>query len=307
MRRLVIIGGPTASGKSAVAVKLAKSQNGEIISADSAAVYRGMDIGSAKPDISDMDGIRHHLIDVCEPDYDFNVAEFCSRAKEAIEDISDRGKLPIIAGGTGFYIRALLYDTDFTTDKGADSLRASLMEKAEKDGAMSLYERLKEIDPDYAASVHPNNIKRVVRAIEFYEQTHIRFSEYNSRQHDNLPAYDFKYFILTMPREILYERIEKRVDIMVKKGLVDEVRRLKEAGVDKKCTSMQAIGYRQIYRYLDGECNLSDAIYEIKRDTRHFAKRQLTWWRREKDVIMLDVSEYDFDAERISTMIEGML
>lgn len=281
---LIILTGPTAVGKSALAVSLAREVGGEIISADSMQVYRHMDIGSAKITREEMADVPHHLIDILEPAEEFHVVRFQTLAKEAIKAIYENGKIPILAGGTGFYIQSVLYDIDFTETTEDETLRQQLEQFAREQGNDALFERLRRIDPKSCGILHANNVKRVVRAIEFYEKTGKRISEHNEEQHEKESPYRLLYFVLNDERARLYEKIDKRVDSMLKAGLVEEVRSLKAMGCTGDLVSMQGLGYKEILQYLDGECTLEDAVYRIKRDTRHFAKRQLTWFRREKDV-----------------------
>ena len=296
---LVIITGPTAVGKTALSVKLAKQLNGEIISADSMQVYRYMDIGSAKVTREEMDGVPHHLIDVLDPREEFNVVTFQRMAREALQGIYARGHLPIIAGGTGFYIQALLYDIDFTETDEDTSFRKELEEKAETEGSGVLHRMLAEVDPESAAAIHANNVKRVIRALEFYKQTGTRISAHNERERQKKSPYRFFYYVLTTDRPVLYERIDRRVDLMMEQGLVEEVRQLKEMGCTRELVSMQGLGYKEILSYLDGEASLEEAVYILKRDTRHFAKRQLTWFKRERDVRWLNLPEFDNDREQV--------
>ena len=296
---LVIITGPTAVGKTALSVKLAKQLNGEIISADSMQVYRYMDIGSAKVTREEMDGVPHHLIDVLDPREEFNVVTFQRMAREALQGIYARGHLPIIAGGTGFYIQALLYDIDFTETDEDTSFRKELEEKAETEGSGVLHRMLAEVDPESAAAIHANNVKRVIRALEFYKQTGTRISAHNERERQKKSPYQFFYYVLTTDRPVLYERIDRRVDLMMEQGLVEEVRQLKEMGCTRELVSMQGLGYKEILSYLDGEASLEEAVYILKRDTRHFAKRQLTWFKRERDVRWLNLPEFDNDREQV--------
>ena len=296
---LVIITGPTAVGKTALSVKLAKQLNGEIISADSMQVYRYMDIGSAKVTREEMDGVPHHLIDVLDPKEEFNVVTFQRMAKKALSGIYERGHLPIIAGGTGFYIQALLYDIDFTETQEDNSFRQKLEQQAEKEGPEALHRMLSQVDPESAAVIHANNVKRVIRALEFYEQTGTKISEHNEKERQKQSPYHFFYYVLTTDRPVLYERIDKRVDLMMDQGLVEEVRRLKEMGCSRELTSMQGLGYKEILAYLDGDICLEEAVYILKRDTRHFAKRQLTWFKRERDVRWLNLPEFQNDREMV--------
>lgn len=290
---LLIIAGPTASGKSDSAAELAIRMNGEVISADSMQVYRGMDIGSAKVTQEEMRGVPHHLIDCADPAENWNVVRFQQEARKAAEDISSRGKLPILCGGTGFYIQALLYDIDFTQMEENTPLRERLTAMAAQKGPEAVHALLAQKDPASAAAIHPNNIKRVIRALEFMEESGSSIADHNSQQREKESAYRSVYFVLTMDRAKLYERIDRRVDIMMEKGLLEEVTRLRDMGIPRDSTAMQGIGYKQIYGYLEGEYDLSEAVRLIKRDTRHFAKRQLTWFRREKDVIWVDIDRFD--------------
>ena len=281
---MIILTGPTAVGKTDLSIQLAKAINGEIISADSMQVYRHMDIGSAKVTPEEMDGVPHHLIDVLEPEEEFNVVVFQKLAKEALTGIYERGHIPIIVGGTGFYIQALLYDIDFTENDGDTAIRRELEKLAQTQGAGCLHQMLQEIDPESAAAIHQNNVKRVIRAIEFYRQTGKKISLHNEQEREKQSPYQFLYYVLDTDRKILYERIDRRVDLMMEHGLVDEVKHLADMGCTRDMVSMQGLGYKEILDALDGTISLDEAVYIIKRDTRHFAKRQLTWFKRERDV-----------------------
>ncbi len=296
---LIILTGPTAVGKTKASIGLAKAVDGEIISADSMQVYRHMDIGSAKIKPEEMEGIPHHLIDVLEPDDEFHVVKFQQLAQKAMREIWERGHIPIVTGGTGFYIQALLYDIDFDENEKEDACRKELEAYAREHGAEALHEKLALVDPASAEMIHPNNIKRVIRALEFYEQTGKRISEHNETQRQRESPYAFAYFVLTDDRAHLYERINRRVDQMIEEGLVNEVQALKDKGYTKQLVSMQGLGYKEILDYLDGNCTLEEAIYTIKRDTRHFAKRQLTWFKRERDVIWINKQSFGYEAEQI--------
>ena len=291
--------GPTAVGKTAASIGLAKAVEGEIISADSMQVYRGMDIGSAKISRKEMDGVRHYLVDVLEPEEEFNVVKFQRLARQAAEEIYSRNKIPIVVGGTGFYIQALLYDIDFTENDGDISLRQELEKTAEEKGPEYLHQLLQEVDPQAARDLHPNNIKRVIRALEFYRQTGQKISEHNRKERAKESPYRYAYFVLTDDRARLYDRIDRRVDAMMEAGLLEEVRSLRDRGVKRTCTSMHGLGYKELYACLEGECSLDEAVRIIKRDTRHFAKRQLIWFRRERDVIWLDKGRFLQDEGRI--------
>ena len=296
---LVILTGPTAVGKTEISIKLAKAINGEIISADSIQVYKHFDIGSAKVTKEEMDGVKHYLIDVLEPDEEFNIYVFKKLAIEAMEEIYAKGKIPIIAGGTGFYIQALLYDVEFSEEEGDKTYRHMLEKKAEIEGVTSIHNMLKEIDPEAAKEIHENNLKRVIRALEYYNETGMRISEHNKEQRQKESPYNFKYYVLNMDREKLYNRINMRVDIMVENGLIDEVTKLKEMGYGKELNSMQGIGYKEIRDYVDGVYDLDTAIETLKKNTRNFAKRQITWFKREKEVVWLNHEEFHNDKDKI--------
>lgn len=305
---LIILAGPTAVGKTSLSIRLAKETGGEIISADSMQVYRHMDIGSAKITKEEMEGVPHYLVDVLEPEEEFNVVRFQQMAKEAAERIWEKGKIPLVVGGTGFYIQALLYDIDFTENDGDESYRRQLEQKAsDEEGASELYEMLKTVDPKAAQEIHPRNIKRIIRALEFYHQTGKKISEHNETQRQKMSPYNYAYFVLTDERGRLYERIDRRVDLMMEQGLLDEVRYLKKRGVRKDSTAMQGLGYKELYAYLDGEYPLDEAVRIIKRDTRHFAKRQLTWFKRERDVIWADKSVIGQEEENLADYMLGYL
>lgn len=298
-RPLIILTGPTAVGKTKASIGLAKALNGEIISADSMQVYKYMDIGSAKIRPEEMQSIKHYLIDELEPDEEFHVVKFQKMAKEAMDAIYAKGKIPIVVGGTGFYIQALLYDIDFTKSNEDTAYRQELTQLANKKGAEHLHEMLREVDPVSADTIHANNLKRVIRALEFYQQTGKKISEHNEQERAKESPYDFCYFVLNDDRARLYERINLRIDQMMEDGLVEEVQFLRNKGYTKDMVSMQGLGYKEILDYLNGECTLEEAIYILKRDTRHFAKRQLTWFRRERDVIWVDKQAYHYDEEKI--------
>ena len=296
---LIILTGPTASGKTALSVALAKRIGGEIISADSMQVYRHMDVGSAKVTKEEMDGIPHYLIDVLDPEEAFNVVVFQDMAKKAMKRIRENGHIPIVAGGTGFYIQALLYDIDFTENDGDMEYRHRLEALAEKEGPPVLHKMLMERDPDSAEAIHENNVKRVIRALEFYEKTGEKISAHNAAEREKTSPYNFAYYVLNMDRGRLYSRIDRRVDEMLENGLVDEVERLKAMGCTRDLVSMQGLGYKEILDCLSGETSLEEAVYILKRDTRHFAKRQLTWFKRERDVTWVDQERFSFDRDQI--------
>ncbi len=306
-RPLIVLTGPTAVGKTRLSIMLAKAIGGEIISADSMQVYRGMDIGSAKIKTEEMDGVPHHLIDVLEPDEEFNVVVFQKLCKEAMEKIYAAGHIPILTGGTGFYIQAVLYDIDFTETEEDTSYREELEALAKEKGAEHLHQMLQQVDPKAAEEIHANNIKRVIRALEFHKQTGGRISEHNEKERQKESSYASCYFVLNDDRDKLYERIDIRVDEMVTEGLVEEVKALQERGFTKDMVSMQGLGYKEILAYLNGECTLDEAIYIIKRDTRHFAKRQITWFKREKEVIWVNKPEFRYDDGAILDFMLGKI
>ena len=304
MNKLIVLTGPTAVGKTDLSIKLAKAVNGEIISADSIQVYKDMNIGSAKITEEEMQGVPHHLIDVLSPEEDFNVVCFKNMADKAIKEIYERGHIPIITGGTGFYIQAVLNDIDFKENED-DGYRAYLENLAREKGEIYLHDMLKKVDEKSAEVIHFNNIKKVIRALEYYHQTGEKISEHNENERAKKSPYNFAYFVLDCEREKLYKRIEKRVDIMIEQGLVDEVKSLLDKyNLSSDSVSLQGLGYKEIYAYLMGEISLNEAIYIIKRDTRHFAKRQLTWFRREKEVIRIDKDVYDTDDKCLDFMLD---
>ncbi|WP_370778169.1 tRNA (adenosine(37)-N6)-dimethylallyltransferase MiaA [Roseburia sp.] len=304
---MIILTGPTAVGKSALSVELAKKINGAVISADSMQVYRHMDIGSAKIMPEEMQGITHYMIDELEPDEEFHVVRFTTMAKEYLKEIYAAGKIPIIAGGTGFYIQALLYDIDFTEQQCDEAYRRQLEEQAKEHGAGYLHEMLRKVDLASAEAIHANNVKRVIRALEFYHLSGQKISEHNETERQKQSPYNFAYFVLNDERAKLYERIDKRVDAMIAAGLVNEVQKLKDMGCSREMVSMQGLGYKEILAYLDGEYTLEEAVYIIKRETRHFAKRQLTWFKRERDVIWLDKQTFGYDEAAILTDMISIL
>lgn len=298
-RPLIILTGPTAVGKTALSISLAKAIGGEIICADSIQVYRHLDIGSAKIMPDEMQGVAHHMIDLLDPTEEFNVVVFQQHAKKCIEEIYSRQHIPILVGGTGFYIQALLYDIDFTKQQENEPFRQKLEAIALEKGNEYLHDMLAKVDPVSAEIIHANNQKRVIRALEYYELTGEPISAHNEAQHAKKSAYDSYYFVLHENRAILYDKIDKRVDAMMNNGLVEEVRSLIALGCKREHTSMQGLGYKEILDYLHGDISLERAVYLIKRDTRHFAKRQLTWFRREKEVIWLDKEAFGQDDQKI--------
>ena len=304
---LIILTGPTAVGKTELSIALAKRVNGSIISADSMQVYKHMDIGSAKIMPKEMQGVLHYLIDEFEPDEEFHVVRFQEYAKKYLEEIYRQNRIPIIAGGTGFYIQALLYDIDFTEEAEDTAYRKELEEFAQKNGAHALHERLAAVDDRAAQQIHENNVKRVIRALEFHHKSGQKISEHNEEQQKKASPYNFAYFVLNDDRDRLYARIDQRVDHMMEAGLLEEVQQLKAMGYHRHMVSMQGLGYKEMLDYLEGNITLEEAIYKIKRDTRHFAKRQLTWFRREKDVIWVNQPDFSYDKDDILSYMLSIL
>ena len=300
---LIVLTGPTSVGKTALSIALAKAVGGEIISADSMQVYKHMDIGTAKITRSQMQGVPHYLIDELEPDEEFNVVRFQQLTKQYMQQIYDNNKVPILVGGTGFYIQAVLNDIDFTENDTDTSYRKDLEQLLSLKGAQHLHALLAELDPDSAKAIHPNNSKRVIRALEFAKLTGDKISEHNEEQRRKESPYNFCYFVLNKNRAKLYETINERVDQMLEQGLVDEVKSLSSKGYNRNLVSMQGLGYKEIFAYLEGESTLEEAIKLLKRDTRHFAKRQLTWFKREKEVIWVDKDAFASEEEILAYMI----
>ncbi|MBE5868122.1 MAG: tRNA (adenosine(37)-N6)-dimethylallyltransferase MiaA [Lachnospiraceae bacterium] len=307
-RPLVILTGPTAVGKTALSLQLAKQIGGEIISADSMQVYRHMDVGSAKIMPDQMQGVPHHLIDILEPWEEFNVVIFQQKCLECMEKIYAAGHVPILTGGTGFYIQAVLNGIDFTDNMEDTTYRKELEALSQReDGPKILHQMLQKVDPVSAQAIHANNVKRVIRALEFYQLTGEKISRHNQTERAKESAYNSAYFVLSEPREVLYERIEQRVDEMLTQGLVEEVKALRDMGCHRAMVSMQGLGYKEILAYLEGEITLEQAVYLIKRDTRHFAKRQLTWFRREKEVIWVEKQAFSNDHAKMLAFITNTL
>lgn len=305
-RPLIILTGPTAVGKTALSIGLAKAVDGEIISADSMQVYRKMNIGTAKIQQSEMQGVRHHLIDILDPGEDFNVVLFKKYALEAMKDIYSRGKIPVVVGGTGFYIQALLYDINFEDNNNDMSYRAELQTLAAEHGNSYIHDMLAGVDPESAEKIHENNVKRVIRALEFYKKTGTKISEHNDAESQKESPYNFEYFVLNDDRQKLYDRIDRRIDIMLEDGLLDEVKSLVDEGYSRDLVSMQGLGYKEMIDYIQERYTLDEAVYTLKRDTRHFAKRQVTWFKREKQVTWVNKNEFDSEADILSFMIERL-
>ena len=302
-RPLIILTGPTAVGKTALSIGLAKAVDGEIISADSMQVYRKMNIGTAKIQQSEMQGVRHHLIDILDPGEDFNVVLFKKYALEAMKDIYSRGKIPVVVGGTGFYIQALLYDINFEDNDNDMSYREELQTLAAEHGNSYIHDMLAGVDPVSAEKIHENNVKRVIRALEFYKKTGTKISEHNEAESQKESPYNF---VLNDDRQKLYDRIDRRIDIMLEDGLLDEVRSLVDEGYSRDLVSMQGLGYKEMIDYIQERYTLDEAVYTLKRDTRHFAKRQVTWFKREKQVTWVNKNEFDSEADILSFMIERL-
>ncbi|MCR5205497.1 MAG: tRNA (adenosine(37)-N6)-dimethylallyltransferase MiaA [Lachnospiraceae bacterium] len=304
---LIIITGPTAVGKTSLSVKLALELSGEIISADSMQVYRGMDIGTAKIREEEKYGVPHYLIDILDPDEEFNVTIFKQKAEECIKDILSRGKMPIIAGGTGFYIQSVLYDvefTDFDEERRAE-IKTMLEDTLEEKGIDFMYERLKEVDPAYAEVIHKNNTRRVLHGLEFNMLSGGKLSEHNDEQRERTSPYNFLYCVLNDDRAKVYGRINNRVDDMLREGLADEVRALLAKGYSRELPSMLGLGYKEMADYLNGECTYEAAVELIKRDTRHFAKKQLTWFKRERETMEVNRTRFENDEQMLKFILSA--
>ena len=304
---LIVVAGPTASGKSAAAVELARMIGGEIISADSMQVYRYMDIGSAKITKEEMMGVPHYLIDVADPTEEFDVVRYAHEAKAAISDILSRGKQPILCGGTGFYIQAVTRDIDFSETGSLPKYREELTDYAAQHGNTALHEQLKNIDPVSYETIHPNNLKRVIRALEYYKETGMTISAHNEAERQRETPYDLHFFVLNDDRAVLYDRIDRRVDFMMAEGLYDEVMYLRQMGLTRDMVSMQGLGYKEMLDCMDGRYELDEAVRILKRDSRHYAKRQITWFKREKDAVWIDRADFGGDSRRIAEFMAKSL
>ncbi len=296
---LIVLAGPTAVGKTELSIALAKMVGGSVVSADSMQAYRHMDIGSAKIKPREMQGIPHYMIDILEPYEECSVALFQSYALRCMEEIYRDGRIPIIVGGSGFYIQAILYGVHFEEQHPDAAYRAQLEEILSKEGRGALHRMLGEVDPEAAAAIHENNVKRVMRALEYHKLTGQKISRHNEEERKRRPPYRFAYFVLNDSRERIYRQIDERVDAMMEQGLEEEVRKLRELGCRREMVSMQGLGYKEMMDFLDGKISREEAVRRIKRDTRHFAKRQLTWFRREKDAIWIEKQEFSRDNSRI--------
>ncbi|MQN00686.1 MAG: tRNA (adenosine(37)-N6)-dimethylallyltransferase MiaA [Lachnospiraceae bacterium] len=303
-KKLIIIAGPTAVGKSECAVALAEKIGGAVISADSMQVYRGMDIGTAKITPEEMQGVEHFGIDILDPEENYDVTEFVKMAHAALDKIYSEGKVPILCGGTGFYIQALAYDIDFGEEKVDYDYRKKLSDFAETNGNEALHEKLSEVDPESAKAIPSGNVKRVIRALEYYKNHGEKISSHNLEEHQKKSPYDLRFFVLTDERQKLYDRIDARVDKMMEAGFLSEARRIYDLLGDRDCTAAKAIGYRELFSYFKGECTLETAVSKIKQDTRHFAKRQLTWFRRYPEVIWIDRGTYPKTSEIVDFMAD---
>lgn len=300
---LFILAGPTGVGKTDISIKLAKKLNGEIISADSMQIYKYMDIGSAKITNEETNNINHYLIDIVEPHESFNVAQFKEVAEECINKIHSENKLPMVVGGTGLYINSLIYDYNFTEADKDEEYRVYLENLAAEKGNDYVHEMLKDIDSESYNKIHANNLKRVIRALEVYKLTGKTIGEYSMDKECYEIPYNLHYFVLTMDREKLYNRIDKRVDIMLEKGLIDEVERLRAMGYTEEMQSMQGIGYKEILYYLEGKISLDEAIYLIKKGSRNYAKRQLTWFRREKHAHWINKDNFSSENDIVNEIL----
>ncbi|EJS04004.1 tRNA (adenosine(37)-N6)-dimethylallyltransferase MiaA [Bacillus mycoides] len=302
--KVAVIIGPTAVGKTKLSIDLAKALNGEVISGDSMQIYRTMDIGTAKVTTDEMDGIPHYMIDIKDPEDSFSVAEFQERVRKCIREITERGKLPIIVGGTGLYIQSVLFDYQFTDEAGDATYREQMEKLALEHGVEYVHKKLQEVDPESAERIHANNVRRVIRALEIFHTTGEKMSNQLEKQENEL-LYDVSLIGLTMDREMLYDRINLRVNLMIEQGLLEEVKGLHERGV-RDCQSIQAIGYKEIYDYFENRVSLEEAVSQLKTNSRRYAKRQLTWFRNKMDVTWFDVTDGEKTSE-ILRYIEGKL
>ena len=301
---LVVIAGPTGVGKTAASIEIAKRLGGEIICCDSMQIYKGMDIGTAKVTPEEAQGVPHHLVDIVSPEQNFSVCDYALLCHAAIENIAQRGKLPIMVGGTGLYIDTVIDGIDFADSCCDDDYRRQMERVAAERGNEYLHSLLEKADPDSAATIHPNNVKRVIRALEYHHLTGSTISEHNRLSKQKPSPYRYCYLCLTRDREQLYSRIDMRVDIMLQQGLADEVKRLTDSGIDRSCTAMQAIGYKEVAEFLDGYTDYPTMVDTLKRNTRRYAKRQLTWFKRREDVQFVDLSTETDCVEKCIQLIE---
>ncbi|MBO5407999.1 MAG: tRNA (adenosine(37)-N6)-dimethylallyltransferase MiaA [Clostridia bacterium] len=304
MNQVIVIAGPTASGKTGLSVEVAKQLHTEIVSADSMQIYREMNVGTAKVTKDEMCGIVHHMIDIVSPMENYNVSRYVEDAKPIVDGILAKGKIPIIAGGTGLYINSLVYGYDLAPIGGDDAVRAEITRLYEEKGGEFLLEELRKIDPKTADRLHPNNARRLIRALEVYRISGTTISEQEERTKNAPKPYDVKFFVLDTERDKLYERINRRVDIMLENGLVEEVKTLLKQGIPKTNTAMQAIGYKEIVEFLDGYLTLEEAVEKLKMESRRYAKRQLTWFRRNEGAIWLEAT---LPKEELAMQIVNMI
>lgn len=289
LKKIVAVAGPTASGKTALALKIAERFDGEVVSCDSMQIYRHMDVGTAKPSIEEMERIPHHMIDIAEPFENYSVADFAEQARKCIDDILSRGKLPVLAGGTGLYMDSIIENIGFADFGSDEEFRREMQMLADREGNQAVHRLLAEKDPDAAEKIHPNNIRRVIRALEVCRLTGKTFTQVNMESRRQR-MYDALIFAIDTDREVLYERINHRVDRMIDEGLVEEVQGLRNMGISREHTSMQAIGYKELMEFLDGNCNFDEAVEKIKQESRRYAKRQITWFKRNKDIHWVSVA-----------------
>lgn len=301
--KVIVICGPTASGKTALSIELAKKINGEIVSCDSMQIYKDMDIGTAKPTIEEMQGIKHYMLDFVSPDERYSVADYKKQAKQAIREIIEKGKVPIVVGGTGLYVDSLIYEIEYQDIKFDEKYRKQLEERSEKEGLEVLYNETKKIDPEAITKISQNDKKRILRILEIYNATGKNKTEQEKESRKNEVEFDYKVYAISWDREKLYDRISQRVDIMIDQGLIEEVQKI-YSKYNKFPTAMQGLGYKEVLEYLEGKCNKQEMIDKIKQETRRYAKRQLTWFRKNKQTIWLDGQEKI--QNNIEIILEGL-
>lgn len=301
--KVIVICGPTASGKTALSIELAKKINGEIVSCDSMQIYKDMDIGTAKPTIEEMQGIKHYMLDFVSPDERYSVADYKKQAKQAIREIIEKGKVPIVVGGTGLYVDSLIYEIEYQDIEFDEKYRKQLEERSEKEGLEVLYNEAKKIDPEAIIKISPNDKKRILRILEIYNATGKNKTEQEKESRKNEVEFDYKVYAISWDREKLYDRINQRVDIMIDQGLIEEVQKI-YSKYNKFPTAMQGLGYKEVLEYLEGKCNKQEMIDKIKQETRRYAKRQLTWFRKNKQTIWLDGQEKI--QNNIEIILEGL-
>lgn len=301
--KVIVICGPTASGKTALSIELAKKINGEIVSCDSMQIYKDMDIGTAKPTIEEMQGIKHYMLDFVSPDERYSVADYKKQAKQAIREIIEKGKVPIVVGGTGLYVDSLIYEIEYQDIEFDEKYRKQLEERSEKEGLEVLYNEAKKIDPEAITKISPNDKKRILRILEIYNATGKNKTEQEKESRKNEVEFDYKVYAISWDREKLYDRINQRVDIMIDQGLIEEVQKI-YSKYNKFPTAMQGLGYKEVLEYLEGKCNKQEMIDKIKQETRRYAKRQLTWFRKNKQTIWLDGQEKI--QNNIEIILEGL-